>query len=230
MNLRYCGILMALGWLLLGCAPQPAAVDTTAAVARLRTGAPLLSCREPCLGQWQQAQPQAAQLVAAGRWVDLAALVENTGYEDDLSLYYLGLAAERLRYPGAAASYFRQSTYLTGTSISCQNLSRNCGGYVFPQAAQTRLAAIERSLVYQPRRRRIAPHGRETPEPVEPDTAPPVSPEAIAPTPAAAPSPPSEVEAPVAAPAPLPAPPPPPAAAPAGPRGSDYIEPPPAVR
>jgi hypothetical protein len=221
MNLRYCGILMALGWLLLGgCVPQPATVGPAAAVARLRTGAPLLRCREPCLALWRQAQPQAAQLAAAGRWADLAALVESTDYQDDLALYYLGLAAERLGYPGAAASYYRQSTYVTGTSLGCRYLSRDCGGQVFPRAALLRLAAIERGLIYRPRHRHVAP--RETPGPVELETMPP--PEAVAPTPAAAPPPPAEAETA------LPPPPPPPAAAPRGPPGSEYIEPPPAVR
>jgi hypothetical protein len=211
MNRRYCGILMALGWLLLlaGCVPQPAAVDPAAAVAWLRTGAPVLRCREPCLGEWQRAQPQVAQLAATGRWADLAALVQSVGYQDDLSLYYLGLAAERLGYPGAAASYYRQSTYLTGTTIACGNLSRNCGGYVFPRAARGRLTAIERGLVYRPRPRHVvpSPHGPETPEPAELETAPPS---------AAAPGGP-----PAAAEAPSPPGPPP---------GSEYIEPPPAGR
>lgn len=224
MNLRYCGILMALGWLLLGgCVPQPTAVDPAVAVAQLSTGAPLLRCREACLGAWQRAQPQAAQLAAAGRWADLATLVEGIGYQDDLSLYYLGVAAERLGYPGAAASYYRQSTYLTGTTIGCQNLSRDCGGYLFPGAALVRLAAIQRGLTYRPRPRHLAPspRGQEAPAAAEPETVP--SPQAVAPTPAAPPSPP-------AAAAPPPPPPPPVAPAPARPPGSDYIEPPPAVR
>ncbi len=227
MNLRYCGILMALGWLLLGgCVPQPAAVDPASAVAQLRTGAPLLRCREPCVGLWQQAQPQAAQLAAAGRWADLAALVENAGYQDDLSLYYLGLAAERLGYPAAAASYYRQSTYLTGTTIACQNLSRNCGGYVFPQAAQLRLSAIERSLMYRPQPRRVPPRrGPEAPAPAESEAVP-FPTETAAPTPASPP----EAQAPLPPAPPPPLPPPAAAAAPRPSPGSDYIEPPPAVR
>lgn len=219
MNLRYCGILMALGCLLLGgCVPQPVAVGPAAAVERLRTGAPLLGCREACLGKWQQVQQQAAQLAAARRWAELAALVEGVGYQDDLTLYYIGEAAEASGYPGAAASYYRQSTYLTGTAIGCQYLSRNCGGYVFPRAALVRLAAIERSLAYRPRPRRIAPpRGPGTPEPAEVETVP-NAPQAVAPTPATVQSPPpAEI-----------APPPPPA--PGRPPGSEYIEPPPAMR
>src|SRR5437763_12261955 len=88
-----------LGWgclLLAACAPQPATVSPAETVARLRTGEPLLRCREPCVAAWRQAQPQAAQLAASGRWADLAALTISVDYQDDLSLYYLGQAAERL--------------------------------------------------------------------------------------------------------------------------------------
>src|SRR5947208_1770319 len=77
MNRWDCGNLMAMTGLLLvgalaaltGCATPPAEVTPAAAVARLRTGEPLLTCREACLGDWQRAQPQAAQLrlAAIGR-------------------------------------------------------------------------------------------------------------------------------------------------------------------
>ncbi len=228
MNKRYCGILMALGCLVLaGCAAPPAAIDAAGAVARLRTGEPLLSCREACVAAWRTAQPQAAQLVAARRWADLALLLQRIAYQDDLSLYYLGQAAEGLGYPGAAASYYRQSTYLTGTTIACRNLSGTCGGHVFPQAAVARLAMIQRGLVYRlrPRRSAPSPHGREAPPPGEAEIAVPPPAEAAGPTPAAMPTgPPAEAQT-------LP-PPPPPAATPAPGRSptSDYIEPPPAIR
>src|SRR5437870_8860573 len=170
MSRWYCGYLMAMACLALaGCAAQPAAVTPAQAVAQLRTGQPLLQCRDACVGEWQRAQPQAAQLAAAGRWAELAALTIRVGYQDDLSLYYLGQAAEGLGYPGAAASYYRQSTYVSGTTIACRNLSRMCGGLAFPQAAQMRLAAIDRSL-YRPRGRRTAPGSQE---PAVPLTAPP---------------------------------------------------------
>ena len=41
------------------------------------------------------------------------------GYEDDLTLYYLGNAAEGTGYPGAAASYYRQSVRFSGSSAAC---------------------------------------------------------------------------------------------------------------
>lgn len=184
------------------------------------TGKALLSCRDTCLPEWQRLQPQAAQLETASRWPELAATVLQANYEDDLSLYYLGRAAEGLGYPGAAASYYRQSLRFSGTSASCQYLSRVCGGVALPRAAGTRLAAIERQI-YRPRRRatpgqlrpetRGEPPGEETaPGPI--GTAPPWEP---APTPAMA-------ESPAAAP------PTPPAAPARAPAASEFIEPPPA--
>jgi hypothetical protein len=228
MSRWYCGNLMAMALALLtGCAAPPAAVTPGEAVTQLRTGQPLMSCREGCVGEWQRAQPQAAQLAAAGRWADLAALTLRVGYQDDLSLYYLGQAAEGLGYPGAAASYYRQSTYLSGTTIACQNLSHVCGGVVFPRAALLRLAAIDRSL-YRPRGRRLMPMapGRELPIIAPDETVPPpvevgvpLSAEPAEPLPMPVPMP-----APVATPAPAVAP------APVRPATSDYIEPPPASR
>jgi hypothetical protein len=134
------------GLLLAGCVDQSAAVTPQQALAWVQTGQALLSCREPCLAGWQAAQAQAAQLAAGRRWGDLAALVLRVGYEDDLTLYYLGNAAEGIGYPGAAASYYRQSARLSRTSAACLNLSRSCGGFALPRAAVSRLAVIEREL------------------------------------------------------------------------------------
>jgi hypothetical protein len=119
-------------------------VSPSEALSLLRTGRPLLGCRQACLDEWRRSQTQAAQLDAAAHWPDLAVLMLRIGYQDDLSLYYLGRAAEGMGYLGAAASYYQQSTQLAGTSISCEHLSRLCGGLALPNAASLRLAAIER--------------------------------------------------------------------------------------
>lgn len=243
---RFCG-LAGLGCLLLaGCVGRPAVVSPAQAVSMLQTGRPLLSCREACRAEWQSQEPQAAQYAAAARWQELAVLVLGVGYQDDLSLYYLGRAAEGLGYAGAAASYYRQSMQLSGTSISCQYLTHLCGGEVFPRAAALRLAAIDQELSRRyrhgtRRRRSTAPAEVSVPIPAEPAAlvpAEPVEPPVPPPTVPAAP-PPAEAAAPgpVAAPLPPPLPPPPPPPPPrvpfpgaATPRGSDYIEPPPLTR
>ena len=126
-----------------GCAQQRPVMDPAETVAQLSTGAPLLHCREQCLANWQRAQPHAAGLDAAARWPELAALVISVGYQDDLTLYYLARAAEGLGYPRAAASYYRQSTYISGTSLSCSYNSRVCGGVDLPAVALARIEAIE---------------------------------------------------------------------------------------
>src|SRR5882672_9265117 len=81
---------------LFGCAERADTVKTAETLAQLRAGRALLSCRDPCLAEWRRVQPQAAQLDAAAQWQDLAVLLARAGYQDDLSLYYLGRAAEGL--------------------------------------------------------------------------------------------------------------------------------------
>jgi hypothetical protein len=216
----FSGGLACLGGLLLaGCVGQSAAVTPEQAVASVQTGRPLLNCREPCLAAWQAAQPQAAQFAAQRRWGDLAALVLRIGYEDDLTLYYLGNAAEGIGYPAAAASYYRQSARLSQTSAACLKLSRSCGGVVLPRAAALRLAAIERELrrkygIASPVQRRNAP------APGEPTAAPEAAESATSEAGTPAPEP-------VSAPAPSRGGPP---ASPPPTHAPDYIEPPPLGR
>ena len=202
---------------LAGCAEPRATISPADAVAQLRTGAPVVKCREACVADWRSAQPQAAQLDTAGRWSELAALAIGIGYQDDLSLYYLGRAAEGLGYLGAAASYYRQSTYLSGTSQSCYYQSGICGGLIFPQAASLRIAAIDRELE-RARPRRAAP---APPRPAPADALPGLA----GPPLAGPPEPPEPSEAAYVPRRPEPVP-----SAPSrrGPAATEYIEPPPA--
>ncbi len=187
---------------LVGCAERGDTIKQAEALAELQAGRAILGCREPCLAAWRGTQPQAAQLDAGARWQDLAWLAMRIGYQDDLSLYYLGRAAEGLGYRAAAAVYYRQSALLSGTASSCQSLSRLCGGVALPRAAGLRAAAIEREL-NRARPRRTGPAVQE-----------PEAPAAAA----------EEVEAPAPTPVASPVP------HPAGPPASEYIEPPPAAR
>jgi hypothetical protein len=209
------GRLAVLGCLAVAACVERPVITSADAVSLIGSGGRLLTCRERCLSEWTRVAPQAAQLDAARRWTELAVLVLQAGYEDDLSLYYLGRAAEGLHYPGAAASYYRQSTRLSGTSASCQNLSRVCGVVVLPRAALLREAAISREL-NQVRYRPVRP---EPPKASRPDgTVNETEPRNAASVPIDGP------EVPI---------PPPPAPSPAparGPSDSEYIEPPPAPR
>ena len=224
--------LLAAGCLGLAACAGQAPLSPADAVASLRSGRALLSCREPCLAEWQRVEPEAAKFDAAARWTDLAVLVLQAGYQDDLTLYYLGRAAEGLGLPGAAASYYRQSARFSGTSNSCQNMSRLCGGVVLPSAALLREAAITSELD-----RRLYPRRRPEPRtPSRPGTLPSETAEPSAAEPAVAAGAPTEVAPPPLPPVPapplplVPAPPPVPAPVPAQRPHSDYIEPPPASR
>jgi hypothetical protein len=210
------GLAVASLLALVGCAEQKT-VNPAETLAPLRAGRPLLTCHEPCLAAWRSAQPQAAQLDASARWQDLAMLLRRIGYQDDLSLYYLGRAAEGLGAREAAVTYYRQSTYLSGTANACQSQSRQCGGVTLPRAASLRVAAIQRDLnPTRPRRTVAAPQGagpvEQGPGPAEVEAAPQGSA-----TPEVAPT---EAETPT----------PSPVRRPAGPPPSEYIEPPPAPR
>jgi hypothetical protein len=121
-------------------------VSRSELLAQLQLGHSVLGCREACLPVWRDAQPRAAQLDASHQWGDLAVLVMRTDYQDDLSLYYLGRAAEGMGFYPAAAAYYRQSMELSGTSISCVNLSRSCGGLTLPTDAARRLSVVEQQL------------------------------------------------------------------------------------
>jgi hypothetical protein len=163
------------GLMLTGCVQQGPAVNPVDIAAQLSTGAPLLRCRADCVADWRRAQPDAAQLDAAAQWSELAALVITINYQDDLTLYYLARATEGLGYPTAAASYYRQSTQISGTSLSCQYESGVCGGVVLPDAALVRIEALEsearRSRPRPPRypatRAKPAPSGSKPVTPAE---------------------------------------------------------------
>jgi hypothetical protein len=230
----YHGAAIALGCLALGaCAAQndgPRPIGPAEAAIQLRTGAAAPHCRAQCVAEWRRRQPMAAQFEAGGGWSDLAALVINAGFEDDLSLYYLGRAAEGLGYPAAADKYYRHSVALSGSAASCRHLSGVCGGVALPRAASSRLAAIEHGERRHPSRR--AHPAAEPPKPVHDNAAPPPP---SRPEPAAVSVPEHTDTSAVPAPPPRPeaapiVPAPPPAPRRYGPAANEYIEPPPASR
>jgi hypothetical protein len=163
------GAVIGLAALLLcGCAVSGgdnryANMERPELLAQLQLGRSVLRCREACLPAWRDAQPRAARLDAASQWSDLAALVMRTEYQDDLSLYYLGRSAEGLGFYPAAVSYYRQSMELSGTSISCANLSRLCGGLALPTDAARRLSIAQQRAKPIPRRAPTVIRARTTP-------------------------------------------------------------------
>jgi hypothetical protein len=170
---------------LAACAPQEAMVSPEQRLAMIPTGEPLLTCRAECLAAWQAAAPQAEAFARAGQWTDLALLVLRIDYEDDLTTYYLGEAAQGMGYPTAAENYYRQSVELSSGPAACAVYSRMCGGVSLPRAALASLAALR-----LPVRRPHPPVTRPAPKAAEPSAAP-AAPQVEAP-PAQAPAPQTE--------------------------------------
>jgi hypothetical protein len=124
---------------------------------QFQAGQPMLDCQLDCSAAWGANRQKVKTLDATGRWQDLALLVMQIGYMDDLSYYYLGHAAENLGYWQAAQRYYRIAERISVTAMSCAQgeaklatnlgLSANlCDGYVFPDALYPHLEVVEARL------------------------------------------------------------------------------------
>jgi hypothetical protein len=124
---------------------------------QVQAGQPMLDCRAECSGAWGQNRQQVRILDATGRWQDLALLVAQVGYMNDLSYYYLGHAAENLGYWQAAQRYYRIAERLSVGPMSCHQGEAEiqaalsipadlCDGYSFPDALYPHLEIVEARL------------------------------------------------------------------------------------
>jgi hypothetical protein len=87
----------------------------------------------------------------ARQWRELAVLVMQIGYTNDLTYYYLGRAAEGLGFGDAAKTYYQISTRLTSAGITCAADGANyCNGQIFPAAAEVELAQLTPPLSAPP--------------------------------------------------------------------------------
>jgi hypothetical protein len=79
----------------------------------------------------------------ARQWPELAVLVMQVGYTNDLTYYYLGRAAEGLGFGDAAKTHYEISVRLTSVGITCAADGANyCNGQIFPAAAEVELAQL----------------------------------------------------------------------------------------
>jgi hypothetical protein len=103
----------------------------------------------------------------ARQWRDLAVLVMQIGYTNDLTYYYLGRAAEGLGFRDAAKTYYQISGRLTSAGITCTaDGAEYCNGQVFPAAAAVELAQLTAPPPAPPRpttRTHLAHHQRRPP-------------------------------------------------------------------
>lgn len=96
---------------------------------------------------WTINRQTAYNLLGAGRWRELADLVQRKGINNDLNWYYLGRAAEGLSEIELARVYYQRSVERTRSdkySHRCQGkVISLCDGFDFPDVAQTRLGALK---------------------------------------------------------------------------------------
>jgi hypothetical protein len=158
-----------------GCTLKNVNVPPAELMRQVQAGQPMLDCRAECSGAWGQNRQQVRILDATGRWQDLALLVAQVGYMNDLSYYYLGHAAENLGYWQAAQRYYRIAERLSVGPMSCHQGEVEiqatlsipadlCDGYSFPDALYPHLEIVEARLAApsaptaasdQPRTRRV---------------------------------------------------------------------------
>ncbi len=150
--------LSFLGCLLIaGCASV--AVDTTdsATVARyeaFKSGNIVLPMGTIEAAEWTINRQNAYDLLAAGRWRELADLVQRKAINNDLAWYYLGRAAEGLSQTDLARTYYQRSVDRTKSgkySHRCQGkVMSMCDGFDFPDVAQARLASLQAAAPADP--------------------------------------------------------------------------------
>ena len=142
---------------LAGCTMKNASVPPGQLMSELQAGQPMLDCRADCSFAWDQNRQQVAVLDATGRWQELALLVMQIGYMNDLSYYYLGHAAENLGHLQSAEKYYRIAEQISVTNMSCNQSAVDtqavlgiavnvCNGYVFPDALYPHLEVVESRL------------------------------------------------------------------------------------
>jgi hypothetical protein len=125
------------------CGTIPPEVPPDELLRRLQAGEPVLECGAPCHDAWRTNRTTALVMNEARQWRDLAILVMQIGYMNDLTYYYLGRAAEGLGFQDAAKTYYQISVRLTSAGITCTaDGAEYCNGQVLPAAAAVELAQL----------------------------------------------------------------------------------------
>ena len=147
----YAGCLLVC---LAGCAtqvaPPPHQADTTQtdeqALAQLRAGKVALDCGQSCASKWLGNMAELQTRYTAGEWRELALLVMQVNYSQDLAYFYLGRAAEGLGDRSAALAYYSTARALaTGAdnSARCAASQSGCNGLSLLTETLTRRQIVE---------------------------------------------------------------------------------------
>jgi len=148
------------------------------ALEQLRSGKGVLDCGQSCADAWHYKGPKLIAHYNAGDWRELALLVIQTGYHQDLGYFYLGRAAEGLGDSSAALVYYKAAEALaTGTAenVKCTASRDGCNGLSLLTEILTRMQIIDSVrdrnawAVRRQQHSRAAP-GQPASNPVQPAT------------------------------------------------------------
>jgi hypothetical protein len=163
--------VLVLACLLLASCEQKVAVVTPEIeanmIADLRGGRANLDCWITCSGTWGSNLSELKRRYATQEWRQLATLVMQIGFQEDLAYYYLGRSAEGLGAPESALRYYRIAGALgTGADrrFRCNSVGLDlCNGLSFPRDLYPRMQVVQREI---PGNRRFAQQGTQKPQAV----------------------------------------------------------------
>jgi hypothetical protein len=116
------------------------------ALEDVHSGKAVLDCGQPCADAWRSSQSELTTRYEAGDWHELAVLVMQNDYRQDLAYFYLGRAAEGLGDRSAALAYYKTAEALaTGTidSVKCVMSSAGCNGINLLTEVLTRIQVVD---------------------------------------------------------------------------------------
>lgn len=87
-----------------------------------------LSCEQvKCIGFYQSQLENIKQAYAKAKWVELLVIMQVSNYPLDINYFYLGKAAEELKFRQAAIRYYNNALILNSTTKRCDPKSQ-CNG------------------------------------------------------------------------------------------------------
>jgi hypothetical protein len=126
--------------------PSPRHETDEQAVEEVRAGKAVLDCTQSCSGAWRHNRSELTARYNSGHWRELAALVMQIDYRQDLAYFYLGRAAEGLGENDAALAYYKTAKSLaTGTAedAKCAASLEGCNGLSLLTEALTREQIVD---------------------------------------------------------------------------------------
>jgi hypothetical protein len=151
--MRNVAVIALMSVLVAACSPNmPVLTLQTEAnmIANLREGRAGLQCGSACSGTWDRSLSALNRRYVARDWRELAALVMQIGYQNDLAYYYLGRSAEGLGAFAAALKYYRTAGHLvTGSDsgLKCNSGGHDlCNGLNFPHDLYASIRIVERHV------------------------------------------------------------------------------------